>query len=163
MAAVAKSIRPSGSAIAEGLRCALRAVFDVSGAEKRSGWWLGEPFDRGRDLIRVRKSLRTTLRGGTLWPHGRFAFPEAFIWERSENPGDSRYLRSKSAMSIGRFFLDRAFFMILRRFMASCWDCGTSAFRYGSRSSTVNGLGCVTWASNACTSVGPSCTILTPA
>jgi hypothetical protein len=37
-------------------------------------------------------------------------------------------------MSIGRFFLDRAFFMILRRFIASCWDCGTSAFRYGSRS-----------------------------
>ncbi|MBM3983580.1 MAG: hypothetical protein FJ304_25580 [Planctomycetes bacterium] len=27
--------------------------------------------------------MRTTLRGGTLWPHGRFAFPEAFIWERS--------------------------------------------------------------------------------
>ncbi|MBM3983991.1 MAG: hypothetical protein FJ304_27725 [Planctomycetes bacterium] len=29
--------------------------------------------------------MRTTLRGGTLWPHGRFAFPEAFIWERSGN------------------------------------------------------------------------------
>jgi len=27
--------------------------------------------------------LLATLRGGNLWPHSRFVFPEAFIWERS--------------------------------------------------------------------------------
>jgi hypothetical protein len=83
MVAVAKSICPSGSAIAEGSRCASRAVCDVSGAEKCLGRWLGEPFDRGRDLIRARNVLQATLRWRNLCPHSQFAFPKAFIWERS--------------------------------------------------------------------------------
>ncbi|MBM3982093.1 MAG: hypothetical protein FJ304_17885 [Planctomycetes bacterium] len=40
--------------------------------------------------------MRTTLRGGTLWPHGRFAFPEAFIWERSDNAGKIEGTRWRS-------------------------------------------------------------------
>lgn len=49
-----------------GARCASRAVFDVSGAETCRERWLGEPFDRGRDLIRARNSLQATRRGGNL-------------------------------------------------------------------------------------------------
>ena len=56
----------------------------------------------------------------------------------------------------GRFFLDRAFLMILRRFSASRWQGGSRAVRYGNRSSAVNGSGCAACASRACTSVGPS-------
>ena len=39
--------------------------------------------------------------------------------------------------------------MILRRFSASCWQGGSRAVRYGSRSSAVNGPGCATCASSA--------------
>jgi hypothetical protein len=39
----------------------------------------------------------------------------------------TRYCRSKSANSFGRLVLDRAFLMILRRFIASLWHLGTLA------------------------------------
>ena len=45
--------------------------------------------------------------------------------------------------------------MILRRCNASVWHDGSSVVRYGINSSTVNGSGCATWASSACTSGPP--------
>ena len=70
---------------------------------------------------------------------------------------------SSSARRSGRFFFDRAFLMILRRFSASHWQGGSRAVRYGSRSPAVNGPGWAACASSARSKVGPSWTMRTPA
>ncbi|MBM3981295.1 MAG: hypothetical protein FJ304_13600 [Planctomycetes bacterium] len=67
--------------------------------------------------------MRTTLRGGTLWPHGRFAFPEAFIWERSVE--QLRQQRGDKEVEAARSILAWAKAKALRLW----WGKGTS---YGS-------------------------------